>query len=654
MAITPTVMIAASGMANGNGIGVNPDMTAQITGASLNSITSLIATLQANVANVAGLGTTLSSLPSAFTNLGTTATAAANQAASMAPDVKTFISLHSASAAFGSASAEYGAALSQFGSKSFGDLGIGVGSFADANSGGLTSLVPGLGALAAKAKSDAFGSIGTNLDPAALLKGQASIAGASLKDGMTQVAAGLKNYGSLLDFSNPQSLNYQGMYTSLQKQGLTTSNGIDDAVRAAGFDPKVASIIPDNVLKGIFSSITGSDLGKIISQTGIKPATEPQSLLDLLDPTVVMPPGAAAALGIAPGAGISGLKIVGNTMTNIGVPLDNMSASNLLGSVQTKVGPYLSQLTSLVPQSVKSTLGPILGSGASPFGTPSMTDMLGSLSGKHTADFTAANNQINSIVTSGAGQSLVVAMQNLQNAIVQNIGISTALTALQSAVTAFNAQVAGNPNLASALASINTSMSNVTSHIALENSNLSLAGVNLGSPPTSPPGTSQILAFASKLHSFGVDKLQLGHNDIFNGAATNDLTGDAIKAALAEGKNIAQMAAVGKNPPTVSNATQALSESNAANIDSYIQAYQSAKSAYNSAQTARATARQSLLDSADSAALDANKINYQTAIANENSAREAVDAARDKLLQAAASAPSSSGALDKAQAAIAA
>jgi len=646
MAITPTVMIAAAGMANGNGIGVNPDMTAQITGTSSNSITALIATLQANVANVAGLGTTLSSLPSAFTNIASTATAAASQAASMAPDVKTFISLHSASAAFGSASAEYGAALSQFGSKSFGDLGIGVGSFADANSGGLTSLVPGLGALAAKAKSDAFGSIGANLDPTALLKGQASIAGTSLKDGMTQVAAGLKNFGSLMDFSNPQTLNFQGMYTSLQKQGLTSGNGIDDAVRAAGFDPKVPSVIPDNVLKGIFSSVTGSDLGKIISQTGVKPATDPQSLADLLDPTKIMPSGAAAALGISPGAGLTGLKSLGNTLTNIGVPLDNMSAANLLGAVQTKVGPYLSQLKSLVPQSVSSALGPILGTGSSPFGTPGMTDMLGSLSGKHTSDFAAAGNQINSIVTSGQGQSLAAAMQNLQTAILQGSGVSTALTALQSAATSFNAQAAGNPNLASALVSINTSMSNVTSHISLENTNLSLAGVNLGSPPTSPSGSSQILAFASKLHSFGVDKLQLGHNDVFNGAATDDLTGDAIKASLLEGKNVAAMQGVGKTPPAVSNTAQALGDANDSNIDSFISDFQKALGNRNQAVTAANAAKEAFLnvnsryqankgDAGLSAQWDSAKAELVAVLQTQVTAVDAFDQSRNTLTSAA-------------------
>jgi len=649
MAITPTVMIAAQGMLSGGGVGVNPDMTAQITGASSNSITTLIATLQANVANVAGLGTTLSSLPSAFTTVASAGQAAATQAAQMVPDVKTFISLQSASTAFGSASAEYGAALSQFGSKSFGDLGIGVGSFADANSGGLTSLVPGLGALAAKAKSDAFGSIGASLDPTALLKGQASIAGSSLKDGMTQVSTGLKNFGSLMDFSNPQSLTPRGLYLSLKKQGLTTSNGIDDAIANLG---ETSATITDGPLTFIFSGITGDDLQKIISQTGAKPVGNPQTLNDLLDPTIMMPPGASTALGIAPGASADGLKSLGNTLTNIGVPLDNMSAANLLGSVQTKVGPYLSQLKSLVPQSVSSALMPMLGSGSSPFGTPSMSDMLGSLAGKHTADFASAGNQLSSITGSTQGQSLTSAMQALQTAILQGSGLSAALTALQSAAAAFNSSVAGNPNLQSAINSINTSMSNVTSHLALENSNLSLAGLNLSSPPTSPGGSGQILAFASKLHSFGVDKLQLGHNDLFNGAATDDLTGDAIKASLLEGKNVAQMASVGKTPPTVSNTTQALSAANASNIDSYIQAYQTAKSALKNAQAVRATAKQSLLDSADQAALAANKANYQTAIANENSASSAADAARDKMLQAAASAPSSSGALDKAQAAI--
>ena len=52
MAITPTVMIAASGMLNGNGIGVNPNMTSAIFGASSNPLISGITQLQSNIGSL--------------------------------------------------------------------------------------------------------------------------------------------------------------------------------------------------------------------------------------------------------------------------------------------------------------------------------------------------------------------------------------------------------------------------------------------------------------------------------------------------------------------------------------------------------------------------------------------------------------------------
>jgi len=105
---------------------------------------------------------------------------------------------------------------------------------------GLTSAIPGLGALAAKAKTDAFGSIGPLLDPAALAKGQAQLASSSLKSGLDSVSGGIKNFGTLFDFKSPASLNPNGLISSLQKQGLADSTGINDQISAAGYDPKTS------------------------------------------------------------------------------------------------------------------------------------------------------------------------------------------------------------------------------------------------------------------------------------------------------------------------------------------------------------------------------------------------------------------------------
>lgn len=586
MAITPTVMIAAQGMLGGGGVGVSSAMTASMSGATSDPITagiqelnSLVATLIENgdTVNAAALTAVLSTMPTAYTTVTSTVSSATAQAAAMVPNIKSFINIHSSSTAFGSASAEYGAALAQFGNKSFGDLGIGVKSFTDANSGGLTSLVPGLAALANKAKTDAFGSLGKNLDPTALAQGQADIASASLRDGLQSVGQGIKNFGTLFDFSKPQTMTYRGLVESLQKQGLADSTGINDGISTAGYDPKDLGSVPDSVFKDVLSGVQGADLAKIISQCGVTKAGTYESAADLVDPTKVMPPGATAALGIKPGAGIDGLKSLANTMTNIGVPLDGASAAKLLGGVQTKVGSYLSSLTELVPTSVSAALSPFLGTGSSPFGTPSMSDMMGSVSGKHTADFNAAGKQLSDVSTSAPGKTLLVQINSTIAAINANTDVATSIAALQTAVTTFNTAVSTNLSLSGVFTKVTDYMTNITSHISLETSNLSLAGLNLGSLPTVLPGSGQILAFASKLHSFGVDKLQLGQNNIFNGVASNDLTGDAIKAALLEGKNVAAMAGAGKAPTSVSNQTKALAEANTNNIDSLIDAFKLAK-----------------------------------------------------------------------------
>lgn len=661
MAITPTVMIAATGMLNGEGIGVNPSMTSAMSNATSNPLTGGISDLQsalpdltiADPVSAAELTSVLESMPSALTDVSTTASTATSHAESMVPDTKSFVSMYSSSASFGSASAEYGAALSQFGNKSFGDLGVGVSGFTDVNSGGLTSLVPGLGALSAKAKTDAFGSIGANLDPAALASGRAAMASSALSDGLGQVGSGLKNYGTLVDFSNPQTLGYQGMVKNLQTQGLADSLGINDRINGAGYDPTNLKAVPDSVLHDILSGVQGNDLQRIISQTGVKPVKPVTNAAQLVDPKNIMPAGAITALGLSGKGGVDGLKGVGNTLTNIGVPMDGASAANLLSGIQTKVGGYLSSLTELVPQSIKSSLAPFLGSGTSPFGTPSMNEMMGSLGGKHTNDFASAGSALNSIASSSGGKSLSSAMAAVMAAINSGSGLSTALSALSTATTAFNTSATSNSDLSGALGGVSKSMSNVNSHISLENSNLSLAGLNLGTPPSPPGGSSAILGFASKLHSFGVDKQQLGHNNIFNGAATDSLTGDAIKASLAEGKNIAAMQVAGKTPPNVVNMQQAQSDANASNIDSYISKYNTAKAAADSADSAlqkvkaeTIQAKSELQKNPDDAGLqaqfDSKKSEYQSILNSYISAMDAKKEAKNALLQAGESGGSKS------------
>lgn len=625
MAITPTVMIAASGMLTGAGIGTNSAMSSAINQTLNNPLIAAYVgvTTNANVNTVSGLSSTLSSLSNAFSSTRSVSTQVPAQAALMAPNVATFITLHSAATSFSSGSADYGAALAQFSTKSFGDLGIGVSGFVDTNSGGLTSLLPGFSAVINQATTTTFENHGNTLSASTLAQGQASVASSVLGDSLKSVGIGLSNFGTLFDFSNPQTIGYQGLLISLQKQGLADSVGINSAVSVAGFNPANPLVIPDSVLRGIYGGITDSNLQKIISQTGAAPVGTVNTLNDLLDPSVVMPSGAISALGLKSGAGVAGLKVLANSMTNIGVPMDNITASKLLGSIQTKIGPHLANLTSPVPQSITSTLSPLLGKGNSPFGTPQLMDMMGSLAGIHTPQFTNINSQFNIIGNSTVGQSLTVALQNMNVALTTNSGTAGAYSSLQTAVSNFNTQANTTNSLTNALSSVVNSTSVISAQLSNEINNFALAGINLSSPPASPSGSGQILSFADKLHMFGVDKQQLGHNDVLNGAATNDLTGDAIKAALLEGKNISAMSSVGKPATTVSNTTVALAASNTTQIDSLIQAFETAKSIELAAKNTLAKA---------------NSSTFAAATIAYNTAHDSAIAAQNNLLSAASSA----------------
>lgn len=641
MAITPTVMIAASGMLNGEGIGPNPGTASKINSTLSDPLITAYLSVanHPNIANVSGLSSTLSSLPSSFSTVSGTTSQITSQAALMAPSMGTFINLHNGATAFGSASLEYGAALKQFGNKTFSDLGIGVKNFTDTASSGLTSLNSGLAALSAKAKSDAFGSLGASLDPAALAKGKAAIAGDGLKIGMQGLSTGLKNFGTLFDFSKPHTLGYKGLVKSLQNQGLADSVGINDNINALGYDPKVVDVIPDSVLKDVLTKVTGEDLSKIISQTGVTKVGTYETAADLVDPTRAMPASAVSALGLKSGAGLDGLKNVGNTLTNIGVPMDNVSASKLLGGVQTQAGKYLSNINSLVPTSVVASLSPMLGSGSSPFGTPTMSDMMGSLSGVHNKDLSSINGNFNSISSSSVGQDLTTKLTAMADALTADADLTTAYSNLQTSVTAFNAQASSNSSFASALSSISNSLSKITSQLSKELSNFSLGGINLSSPPSIIAGAGAILAFASKFHSFGVDKQQLGHSDVMFGAATDNLTGDAIKASLSEGRNVAAMTSAGKTPSNVSNFTAALAAANEENIDTYIQNYATAYTEYVDAKKAMiANPTSDTIDNFDDAVqalnLTENKLMDAAATTSE-ATQEKVDKAIQDIVQTA-------------------
>ena len=716
MAITPTVLIAASGMMNGSGIGTSPDMTASISSVNTNPLASVLASLNASSGSVAGLPATLATLPAFLTtssNLAANVNTQANLITSSnitsssdpAIGIKTFVGLHGSATGGASAFAEFASALQNFGSKSFADMGVHAGSFADVITQGVSAISPSINRLASLASqlplgslgqfggglsalssatsalagvnslatklgslvpsgasiskvtdrvpsfqnpgsqlglsgglgsvaqltasagsavpglsgslgqdrtllnsavptipssiggtgatlnssipglvsgvggsmgqlssslnsglpsvgaglgssmggvASMFGSMGQNLNPTALAKGQAVLTSQSLNAGLQDVGTGLQNFGSLYDFTELQTLGPTNLLVSLQTQGLADSLGINDTIAAYGLDPNEPNNVPAEIITVALQEIVGSDLAKIIDQTGATLVKEPETAADLLDPSFFMPPGAVAALGLSPGA--AGMSDLQNTMINLGVQGNNVTLGKFVGGMQTQATTFLNQVNVLLPQSVTTTLTPLMGTGSGLFGNPTMSDMMGTAAGAtHTASFTTINNTLNSLLNSSVGQSLYTTAVALQTAIQTSTGIPAALSAFQSAVTTFNSTTQTNSDLNTTVTNANSAYTASQTQLSKEVSNLSLAGINLSSQSAPPTGPGPVLNMANKLHDFGVDKQQLGHNELFAGIATNDLTGDAIVASLQEGRNLSTSYAVGKSTPSVNN-----------------------------------------------------------------------------------------------------
>ena len=659
MPITPTTLIATTGLVNGQGIQVSPEMISTLDAASTNALVTNLNTLATTTASsLPGLTAVLNTLPAFLANIPTLAGNITTQANAILPpssgsdpssSIKSFLNLHSQAAGGAGIMAEISAALSEFSPKAFTDLGINSTGFHDVVTQSVTSATPALNALASQASNLPLGSLGSIPglpNPSSLLSGAGSLAAglggllaqasssistgigatstsglssllgkavstgtsalgdlgnrlkaaspsisagdgatmgginpfgtkgtselpspsdtsaqatptsqdtgaAQLKSdtlnvGLSNAGAGLQSFGTLFDFTD-LPLNAMNMLKSLQSNGLAGSTGINDLIKTAGFDPK--GTVPDGTLQQVFGSITGSDLQKIIDQTGAQITGPVNSLSDLLNPANIMPPEALAALGIGDGAG--GLDTLTNTFMNLGIQADNFQAGAYLASMKTVPTPNLDQLTQPIPDFIATDLKPMLGSGGGLFGNPTMMDMIGTLGGAvHTDSFKAINSTLENIMNSTEGTALNAAAQTLISS-----PTTPNLTAFQTAVNNFNASA----NLSTSLSTANTAFAASKAQLQKEQQNLSLIGVSLFSsngapaPQSNSGGVVSIFNLGSKLHDFGVDKQQLGHNELFNAIATDDLTGDAIKASLLEGRNLAKSYAIGKSTPTVAN-----------------------------------------------------------------------------------------------------
>jgi len=534
--MTPVLMIAASNLTSNVGLQPNAAMTSYAATVSSNTLVSRYANLQPGTT----YGTTLSGrgfsvvnlqLPEFVANANTTIANVQTQYNKMLPangdgtyNIAKFASVLSSVSSFAYTSWTMNNLLESMYTMSFGDLGIGVTDFASSLNNGLTA------------------------------------------DEIRLLGKGLRNFGTALDIKNysrlydpkvfvnnliAQGLLSKDWYSIYNKSVVTEQQSSRLAVVGIiGLLPNARQ--PENTpyqvestgdLMKALALVTGSDLDNIIAKTGIQlpyPALV-TNLAHLLELSRIFP---SDSLLVVPAGTMAGLSVL---LANIGGTYGSFGEmADMIDSLSVPAIPYLNAYTQVIPDVEYNRLSTKLGMGAGAYTNPLVTDMMGSVAGVvHANALATVSSALTSTLTYTEAQTLSSRLADLYTACGTGnatfIDSNIALT--WTAANAFTTLCNTNSTLSSVVTQANIAVKAMTAQVILEQNNLTLADANLDA--TAPTGVNSVLGMVSSLHDYGVDTYQLNYNTLFNSCLQSNVGGDAVRAALIEGQNIANQRAKG-------------------------------------------------------------------------------------------------------------
>jgi len=572
MTISSTGLMALDGLLHGTGLTVAPSMTLQTNNMLSNSLFSLYVNLNKFTGNTTGLNTVLANLPpiigtanvlksnvdirnsqvlpdqtiqgykTFFKTLNTASnfvgqnldvyTSLAGTVATPATDNTTLETSRAATTVdtllFSNISL-----IANLSPKTISSYGVGVTSYQDIVTHGLSSIFTNISALVAPTAKrlmptmDFVSLTGKNQHPV-LYATQAE----ALNDITNKFAIGIQNFGTLYDFADLVNFGTpQALFVKLQDEGFADRFNLNFSVTLAGYDPAKPYSISSNVLTNAFGEITGDDLDKVLNVFKIVTLSQPASLNDLLLLETFMPTAVITALGIPTKSNL-GMKLLANKLLNAGLNQSSIELQNFSTQSTTANLPFLANLKTLILPSTLSNLTASLGSWSSGV---SLSDMLGTVAGiPHTSTFANINSTLETIQLVSPG--LVANILSLGNAVINDhANASTYVTSLNSNVSALNSQLLASTTYTSQLTITNNLIDQSNQQIVRElvNNGLSSTPSDGATPDTS---ISDFMSFVSRLYDFGADK-KIGYQEILSSMATLDLAGDSIRAAMLAGQN---------------------------------------------------------------------------------------------------------------------
>ena len=224
--------------------------------------------------------------------------------------------------------------------------------------------------------------------------------------------------------------------------------------------------------------------------------------------------------------------------------------------------PAISALQQAVPASVAAFYSADYATGSGPNGTLVITDLLGAAVGvPYTSDITNVTTTINSMTTAGFLNTLTDTYTRMLNTVNSVYGpavtgpvvipAGTAAGSYSNADTAMNALISNATVQVSTIQSsyptqssvLNSNFNDMASHLASENTNLTLASIDIANLSSS--GRGPIMSFVQSLPNYGINTEQNGPNQFLEAVADyNTQGGQAIIACLREGRNAVFLNAV--------------------------------------------------------------------------------------------------------------
>ena len=498
---TPAQLVAISNLNNNIGLSANTLMTSLCGSITTSTLINNYAVLQpgttyGNVLASNSFSVTSLGLPSFVANANTTAVSITTQANKLLPNVQKFTSLVTTLGSFAVSSYSVYNALSELGSLEFDELNLNISDHQSSVTNGISNI---------------FG--GTETDPGAIT------------NNLKIFATALENLGTAYDVNN---LGKIGDPIVFVKHLINLGFDIPGPATATA-SPWYSGMTNEEV-RAYLDELVGPVFGRVLTLTGIRipSGSVVLSVGDLLELSKVFP---ESVIGLIPGKNFDGLA---NMFVNLGGKFK--SFSEIAGLLRSTVVPTLSYLNSSTVPVAASDIANItaqLGSGVGTYGNPTMVDLMGSVAGvPYTSNLTTVLSSISTVSTTANGQSLISSLANLAGACATgNTGFITGNIAIvQNAALSFNNDLVVQSQVGS-----NSAMSYMQSRLALEQTNLSKAGVDLDNYPVS--GSSSVLSFVGSLHDYSVDRNNLKYNELIESTIQTNYGGDAVRAVLAEGKN---------------------------------------------------------------------------------------------------------------------